>query len=537
MQLSLKSRIVGVSIAVFGIAIALLVAFQMIEARDQFTAVLGSQQKALVVNGAAGVDEQFALARKALTLAVRSIPAEALRDADAGARFLAGQPALSAIVDDVVLVGTNGKVVADMPALEGRRGLDLSDREHIARTLSTRRSVISQPYLGRVTNAPSIAITVPVVSGTGQILGVISGSVSLLKPNFLGRLAKETVGRTGYYFLVARGDKPMVIIHPDMDRMMKPVTAAIPEAERALRGWEGAEEGVDAKGVKLLMAYQPLREVEWVLAAGLPSREAYEPLNSLIVRFAASGIALAVPLAALLWFFIGRILRSLAAARRLVQGLERDSAKIDEIEALPQDEVGRLVRDVARALRTQLKKGEQLASRAHEDPLTGLPNRYLFQDRMMHALVRARRNRERVALLAVDVDRFKGLNEMRGSDTGDAALKEVARRLRAAVRASDTVARLEGDNFVVILERLPLAGPGEDGTAGVKAASSVAEKVVACLRLPFVPAGVPVSITACAGLALQREGDTTDALLARAETALGEVKGAGRSVWRIAAGD
>ena len=362
---------------------------------------------------------------------MRAIPAETLRGGDAGARFLAGQPALLSILDDVVLVGTNGKVVADMPALEGRRGLDLSDREHIARTLSTRRSYISQPYLGRATNAPSIAITVPVMSGTGQILGVISGSVSFLNPNFLGRLARETIGRAGYFFLVAKGETPIVILHPDRDRMMKPMTAANPEAERALRGWEGAEEGVDTKGVKLLLAYQPLRELEWVRAAALPSREAYDPLNSLIVRFAASGIA----------------------------------------------------------------------------------------------------------LLAVDIDRFKGLNEMRGSDTGDAALKEVARRLSAAVCASDTVARLEGDNFVVILERLPLAGPGEDGTAGVKAASSVAEKVVACLRLPFVPAGLPVSITACAGLALQREGDTTDALLARAETALGEAKGAGRSVWRIAAGD
>lgn len=542
MRLSLKSRIVGLSIAVFALAIALLVAFQMIEARDQFTNVLGGQQKALVVNGAAGVDEEFAQVRKALTLAVRSIPAEAFRDGDAGTRFLAGQPALLSLVDDVVLVGTDGRVVADMPALEGRRGLDLSDREHIARTLSTRRSMISQPYLGRVTNAPSIAITVPAVSATGQIVGVVSGSVSLLKPNFLGRLARERIGRTGYYFLVTRGDTPMVILHPDTDRVMKPVSAANPEIERALRGWEGAEEGVDAKGVKLLLAYQPLREVDWVLAAALPSREAYEPLNSLIARFAASGIALAIPLAVLLWFFIDRMLRSLTAARRLVQGLERDSAKIEEFEVLPQDEVGRLVRDVARALRTRMKKGEQLASRAHEDTLTGLPNRYLFQDRIAHALVRARRNRECIALLAIDIDRFKGLNEMRGSDTGDAALKEVARRLKAAVRASDTVARLECDNFVVILERLPGAGQGEDSAgrgeaARVKAASVVAEKVVACLREPFAPAGVPVSITACAGLALQREGDSAEALLARAEAALDEAKAAGRSAWRMAAAD
>ena len=109
----------------------------------------------------------------------------------------------------------------------------------------------------------------------------------------------------------------------------------------------------------------------------------------------------------------------------------------------------------------------------------------------------------------------------------------------SATLLEDTVARLEGDNFVVILERLPSAGPGgdgegKDGSAGVTATSIVAEKVVACLRLPFAHAGVPVSITACAGLALQREGDTTDSLLARAEAALLEAKAAGRSIWRIA---
>lgn len=535
MQLSLKARIVAVSLAVYGLATAVLVAFQMVAARDQFTVVLGSQQKAMVENAAAGLDGQFAVARRGLATMALSVSPGMLHDPGAAQGLLTSRPALLSVFDDVVLLDASGRVVADIPVLKGRRGLDLSDREHIALTLSSRRSQISAPYTGRVTHVPSVAITMPVISNSGQLLGVISASVSLLKSNFLGRLAKERIGRSGYYFLVARGDRPVLIMHPDPERVMQPVTPAQPEAQRALRGWEGAEELADGKGVKLLLSFHSLREVDWVVAAALPSKEAYGPLTSLITRFVVSSIALAAPLAALLWFFLNRMLRSLDAARRLIDGLDRDAAQLDALESLPQDEVGRLVRGVAGAMRTRLKKEERLAARAHEDPLTGLPNLYLFRDRLIHALIRARRNKEKVGLLAIDLGRFKGLNEMRGHAAGDAVLREIAMRLRNSVRASDTVARLEGDDFMLILERLRRAGPEADAAVSAEAAGIAAAKVLAALREPFIHEGVPIKVSVSIGVALLRDDEGADALIARAQTAQHEAKEAGRNVWRLAA--
>lgn len=97
---------------------------------------------------------------------------------------------------------------------------------------------------------------------------------------------------------------------------------------------------------------------------------------------------------------------------------------------------------------------EELRQMAFHDTLTRLPNRRLFMDRLQQALFRAKRNNKRVAMLFLDVDKFKHLNDSHGHDAGDQLLIEVARRLRAAVRERDTVARLGGDEFVVLLEGL-----------------------------------------------------------------------------------
>ncbi|HIJ63955.1 MAG TPA: diguanylate cyclase [Rhodospirillaceae bacterium] len=117
-----------------------------------------------------------------------------------------------------------------------------------------------------------------------------------------------------------------------------------------------------------------------------------------------------------------------------------------------------IVRDI-----TARKAEEQRVFRmAHHDALTGLPNRHLFDDRVLEAFKRARRHKEKLALLFVDLDRFKPINDTFGHAVGDEVLKLVAGRLRTSLRATDTVARVGGDEFMVLLEELSDAQEAED---------------------------------------------------------------------------
>ena len=153
----------------------------------------------------------------------------------------------------------------------------------------------------------------------------------------------------------------------------------------------------------------------------------------------------------------------------------------------------------------------QLNHMALYDHLTDLPNRTLLRDRLASALALARREVGRVAMLFLDLDRFKDINDQRGHSAGDQLLRQVAGRLLACVRESDTVARLSGDDFAVLLPRIEQP---DDAIA-------VAEKLRRAMHQPFAMAGGPARISASIGIALYPDhGEGEDALLKLADDAM-----------------
>ncbi len=173
-----------------------------------------------------------------------------------------------------------------------------------------------------------------------------------------------------------------------------------------------------------------------------------------------------------------------------------------------------------------LKKAHaRLQHMADHDALTGLPNRVLLGDRIEHALERARRERNAMALLFVDLDRFKYVNDTLGHQAGDQLLLQVSERLAASVRASDTVARLGGDEFVVLLEDI------EDP---LKECAAVAEKVLDKLRLPLTVNNQTLFISASVGIStFPSDGNDADTLLKHADTAMYHAKAGGRNAYRF----
>jgi diguanylate cyclase (GGDEF)-like protein len=176
------------------------------------------------------------------------------------------------------------------------------------------------------------------------------------------------------------------------------------------------------------------------------------------------------------------------------------------------------------ALIERLKERElQLQHLAEHDPLTGLPNRLLFCDRLDQTLCLADREHRQAALLFVDLDRFKAINDSLGHAAGDQVLIQAARRMRAVVRASDTVARLGGDEFAVVLGTLE---HGDD-------AGLVAAKLVDAFEQPFAVDGRMLSVTASIGIGLfPQDGTDVDALLRHADAAMYRAKNRGCDSFR-----
>ena len=167
------------------------------------------------------------------------------------------------------------------------------------------------------------------------------------------------------------------------------------------------------------------------------------------------------------------------------------------------------------------KSREPAVQRALHDPLTDLPNRLLFDDRLSQAIFLSARDRESFALLFVDLDDFKDINDSAGHAAGDALLREVAFRLRATFRESDTVARLGGDEFAVLL-------PGADSSSAVLAAS----EIQSALARPIHAGKLEVTIRASIGGSVYpQDGSTPESLVHGADTAMYRAKrtGAGYS--------
>ena len=162
---------------------------------------------------------------------------------------------------------------------------------------------------------------------------------------------------------------------------------------------------------------------------------------------------------------------------------------------------------------------EQLRHQAFHDALTGLPNRALFMDRVSHALNRTRDGALDLAVIFLDLDDFKAINDTLGHHAGDEVLRNVADRLRSTLRASDTAARMGGDEFAILLEGAP-----------ERFATMAAQRILERLREPWSVGGTQVSIDSSAGIATSTSAATAsaDEMLRNADIAMYAAKAQGK---------
>lgn len=306
-------------------------------------AAVEKQQYTLATLMASKLDDQFSIYRNTVISLAKAVPVNSLNNRAALERFLDSHTGLLEIFDNnAVIFNAQGVLLAETAQRPSRTGQDFSYRDYIIKTRQTRQPVISAPFRSLLPQAPPVVMfTAPILDKQGTLVAIVGGSINLLRPNLLGKLATTKIGETGYFYL--SDQQRTLIMHPQHDRILKITAPAGTNLlyDRAIDGFEGAGETVNTQGVKMLIAYKRLASTNWILAAQIPSSEAYAPVK-LAVKV-GWGIALFALLS------LGLLIT--VTASRLLVPLQNLSAQIMQISASEQttllpvatnDEIGTL---------------------------------------------------------------------------------------------------------------------------------------------------------------------------------------------------
>jgi diguanylate cyclase (GGDEF)-like protein len=438
----------------------------------------------------------------------------------AGFREQAREVVARKIAANVVLVGTDGRQVMNLQVPAGEP-LPMHGSQAVVRdVLSTGQPALTGFYAGGAMRRPIVSVTVPVSRGA-KVIYVLT--VSDVPDRFRAILADQQVP-AGWIGTVFDTTGLIVARTRDQERFVGNNDAPA-LTQRMVGNEEGTLETTTPEGIPVFYAFSRSPETGWVAALAVPSAALSERLwqRARAVAFSVAAIAALGLLFA--WGIGGRIARS-------IHGLAAPAARIGLRQRIAVAPLGLKEADeVARALERASELISNAEHRAQHDALTGLANRALFLEIAAQQIERCKREKTRLAVMFIDLDNFKRVNDEHGHDAGDRLLVAVATRLRSAVRGSDVAARIGGDEFAVLLVN-----------AAAPMAAEVAAKLVDTLSEPYGwdagMAALRVEISASIGVAGYPEsGTVAEQLLKRADEAMYKVKLGGKRGHALAAHD
>jgi diguanylate cyclase (GGDEF)-like protein len=518
---SLQTRIALMGALVAFVAVAVVTAASLLLAKREMRAIVGDEQYATLTGAAAYIDADLDAKKALLRVIAEGVPEQATGDPDTVQAYIESHPTLREEFSNVVAFDPAGNLIANLGRRLNGESMNASERDYFRDTVKFKEGVISAPFKSRLSGLPLVLVTQPVTDQAGHLKFILGGSIDLSSPRVFGQLLPLNPGKTGYLSVIT-GDGT-VLMHPDKHRILAQVTeepgGATATTAAALKGFEGWTEGRNKAGVEALLTYRHLRSNNWVLISVYPTAEAFAPFSRARTKALPTALAVAVLAGVIGWLCTGRLLRPLGALQRHIAALSKNKGNSEVFNVSRQDEFGKLSRAFY-ALSKQREAAEAaLTTEALTDPLTGLHNRRMFDGAIVQAFARAERSGATLALAYIDIDHFKLINDSCGHGVGDQVLVAFAERLRGAARASDTVVRMAGDEFVIIYESLQ--GPAE--------AAGLGAKIIDTMRAPVMVDGGPLLVCASVGIyAGSPRGATVADFIARADCALYRAKQEGR---------
>ena len=411
------------------------------------------------------------------------------------------------IVDNYVLTDRNGRQWVNTLRSFGSPLPQTGTPAELQRVFDKGEPVVTGMFIGPLTGVPVIAMGVPVFRGKEIVYSLNVGLSPARISDVLQRqaIAAPWVAAVldGSYTITARTREPERFVGqkatPDLIEQLRS-----PRAEGVIRS-------ISKDGIPTYAGYARSAVSDWSVVVAAPRAMVEAPLHKSIAwLLGAAAAAYAVGA----WFAV----RLTTRVSRSIRGLLEPALSLGGGRPVEHSPPSRL-REVEAVAQAIFKAGRMLKAARHlaeHDPLTGLPNRLLFDELLASRLAESRRHGTALALLAIDLDGFKAVNDMHGHPAGDAVLKAAASRLSALLRESDVVARLGGDEFAVLL-----------GGSSVADAEHVALKLIDALSAPYANVVPPVS--ASVGIAMHPEaGETVSELCAHADEALYTAKRSGK---------
>jgi diguanylate cyclase (GGDEF)-like protein len=417
------------------------------------------------------------------------------------------------IANNIVLIDANGQQLINTFRPFGTVLPSATPRQ-LQRIFETGLPVITGLFDGPVVGEPVLATGVPVRRGNRIIYSLNAG----ISPKRLSGIL--TGQRLSPEWIAAIFDSTGTVVSRtrEMNRFLGK-TGAPALIKRMREVAEDSLETTTLEGIPVVTVFSRSAVSQWTVAIGIPTRGLIGELWHLLWGLVLGLVLVLLSSLAVAWALGGRISRSInglcGPALALGSG---EAVTVPLLHLAEADEVGQSLIKASQML-------QEARHRGHHDALTGLANRVLFDQIVDHQLLICARNGDPLAVLYIDLDGFKSVNDTHGHATGDELLREVAARLKSGIRSSDLAARLGGDEFAIVLVN-----------TGIRAAATAAGKLADGVSAPYRIGQLTIEISASIGVASYPDsGTSSEALLHSADQTMYKAKSARNEKLRQAA--
>lgn len=464
---------------------------------------INSEAIALVKNLAATLDRQLSETLSGLEVLATSrslSTGELEKFQDHAIRALPYQS-----VTNFVLIDEQGQQLSNTLVPFGKALPDTRKFNRFRRVFETREPFVTDLFTGPATGKPTLSMGVPVFRNDKVFFALTAG----FSPSSLNRITASNNLPAGWIAVIVDG-QGMIISRTNETERYLGQKASKPLLDKIRSNRLGLLESVTKEGIPIFSAYAHSNSSNWSIAVGVPKSKVDSLLDDALFKLSA-GAAIVLLVGGFLGGVLGR--RIAFQVRRLIAPAEAlGEGRVPPLPFTWLKEVHAVNDALARASQTLIEAQQ----RANYDVLTGLSRRVLFYELVSQQIVLATRHRHQFAILVIDLDNFKAVNDTHGHPAGDLVLKCAAERIQSAIRISDVAARLGGDEFAVLLNNIDLKG-----------AHIVAAKIGA--ELSQVYPGVTPHVSSSIGIALfPHAGRTVAELLNNSDKAMYDAKIAGK---------